>query len=137
MIREDILEKFTEFLAANDRIANECKAALPLAHDPEVVKIFQFLSRLDVLAKKYQFESSDIILLLDPSYAAETPKQERNSATTLKRKQRQLKCYRNPHTGESIETRGANHKLLKQWKEEYGAEVVESWRDPLYSTHKR
>jgi len=129
MMREDMLEKFTEFLAANDRIANDCKAALPLARDPEVIKAFQFLSKLDVLAKKYQFEPSDIILLLDPSYAVETRGEEGLNALTLKRKPRQVKRYRNPHTGELIETRGANHKLLKQWKEAHGAKTVEAWRE--------
>jgi len=38
-----------------------------------------------------------------------------------------VKVYRNPHNGELIETKGGNHKLLKQWKQEYGAQEVESW----------
>lgn len=33
----------------------------------------------------------------------------------------------NPHTGEFIETKGGNHKGLKAWKVQYGAETVESW----------
>lgn len=136
-MQEEILEKFTEFLAANNRIANECEAALPLARDPEVIKAFQFLSKLNVLAKKYQFEPCDIILLLDPSHAADIPNEEGLNASTLKRKPRQVKCYRNPHTGQVIETRGANHKLLKQWKAVHGAKTVEGWRDPLYSTDEK
>lgn len=31
------------------------------------------------------------------------------------------------HTGEVIETKGGNHKGLKEWKSEHGAETVESW----------
>ncbi|MDG9812333.1 transcriptional regulator, partial [Pseudomonas juntendi] len=26
-----------------------------------------------------------------------------------------------------IETKGGNHKLLKEWKAQYGADEVESW----------
>lgn len=32
-----------------------------------------------------------------------------------------------PHTGEFIETKGGNHKGLKAWKVQYGAETFESW----------
>lgn len=44
-------------------------------------------------------------------------------------KKREVKIYKNPHNGETIETKGGNHKLLKQWKAEYGSGEVESWRD--------
>lgn len=128
-MEEEVLEKFTEFLEANDRIANDCKAALHFAHDPEVIKALEFLNRLNNLAEKYQFQSRDIILLLDPSYGGYVSNEVQFNALIPKRKPRQVKCYRNPHTGEVLETRGANHKLLKQWKAEYGAKVVEDWRD--------
>ncbi|CAO1670490.1 histone-like nucleoid-structuring protein, MvaT/MvaU family [Salinicola sp. NYA28a] len=35
--------------------------------------------------------------------------------------------YKNPHTGRVIETRGQNHRELKQWKQAYGTDVVLSW----------
>jgi hypothetical protein len=44
-----------------------------------------------------------------------------------KRRARQIKQYHNPHTGEVIETKGGNHKQLKEWKAEHGGDVVESW----------
>lgn len=37
-----------------------------------------------------------------------------------------MKVYKNPLTGEIVETKGGNHKLLKAWKAQFGAEV-ESW----------
>jgi len=43
------------------------------------------------------------------------------------RRARQTKVYRNPHNGEVVETKGGNHKILKQWKEQYGADAVEGW----------
>lgn len=38
-----------------------------------------------------------------------------------------MKIYKNPHSGEIVETKGGNHKLLKAWKNEHGSHVVESW----------
>jgi hypothetical protein len=35
--------------------------------------------------------------------------------------------YKNPHTGEVVETKGGNHKGLKEWKAEHGSATVESW----------
>ena len=43
------------------------------------------------------------------------------------RKPRQVKVYKNPHTGEVVETKGGNHKTLKEWKAEHGSATVESW----------
>ena len=124
------MEKFIELLEVNDRLANECSTAMPLINDPKVVKAFDFLSRLDALADKYQFAPKDIVLLLDPSLGVKGLSD--GSAGLLKvapkkRKPRPLKSYLNPHTGEVVETRGANHKVLKQWKALHGADVVEKW----------
>ena len=43
------------------------------------------------------------------------------------RRPRTLKVYIYPHTGEVVETKGGNHKTLKEWKTEHGAATVESW----------
>ncbi|WP_439900021.1 hypothetical protein [Pseudomonas gingeri] len=39
------------------------------------------------------------------------------------------KLYRNPHTGEVVETHGANHNRLKAWKEQYDSDSVTSLRE--------
>lgn len=49
------------------------------------------------------------------------------AAEKARRRVRQVKLYKNPHNGEIIETKGGNHKLLKEWKAEYGSDTVESW----------
>jgi hypothetical protein len=38
-----------------------------------------------------------------------------------------FKVYKNPHTGEVVETKGGNQKTLKEWKAEHGSDTVESW----------
>lgn len=67
-----------------------------------------------------------MINILDPESATrkkgQAPVVEKST-----RKPRQVKVYKNPHNGELIETKGGNHKTLKLWKAEYGADVVESW----------
>jgi len=67
----------------------------------------------------------DIINILDPqaNRRATSPV----AAEKSPRRARQVKQYKNPHNGEIIETKGGNHKLLKEWKAEYGSEEVEGW----------
>ncbi|MDY7564714.1 DNA binding protein [Pseudomonas sp. RTC3] len=124
------MDKLIELLEVNDRLANECSTAMPLVNDPEVIKAFDFLTRLDSLADKYQFAPKDIVLLLDPSLGVEELPDGSGAQlkpAPKKRKPRPLKNYLNPHTGEVVQTRGANHKVLKQWKALHGAAVVEKW----------
>ena len=45
----------------------------------------------------------------------------------LTSKKRTLKVYKNPHTGEVVETRGGNNKTILHWKAEFGNEEVVSW----------
>jgi hypothetical protein len=65
-----------------------------------------------------------IINLLDPQSTKRGPAL---AATPGTRKPRELKIYKNPHTGEVVETKGGNHKTLKEWKTKHGSDVVESW----------
>ncbi len=44
-----------------------------------------------------------------------------------KRRPRELKTYKNPHTNEFVQTKGGNNRVLNEWKAEYGAEAVKSW----------
>lgn len=77
------------------------------------------------LLSEYGYSLRNIVAILDPqsvSRRAPAAVGEKSS-----RKPRQLKVYKNPHTGERVETKGGNHKTLKEWKSEYGADEVESW----------
>lgn len=64
----------------------------------------------------------DVIEILDPKAAEKT-----SPATVRQRRPRVVKVYENPHTGELIETKGGNHRGLKAWKQQYGAQTVERW----------
>lgn len=88
-------------------------------------KELSFKNKLEALIKEYDKSAADVIALLNPQGKAKAAAKSAASGGTPKK--RKLKIYKNPTTGEVVETRGGNHKTLKAWKEEHGAEVVESW----------
>lgn len=67
----------------------------------------------------------DMALELCPELAQGVRSQSTGEKKT--RRARTVKVYKNPNNGEIIETKGGNHKALKAWKEQYGADTVESW----------
>jgi hypothetical protein len=92
--------------------------------DSGLKKEMEFESKLRTLLGEYSYSLKDVINLLDPQSRRRAPAVESKSGT---RKPRQVKVYKNPHTGEVVETKGGNHKTLKEWKAEYGSDTVESW----------
>lgn len=88
----------------------------------------EFETKLRGLLGEYGYSLRDVISLLDPN-APNRGKSAPLAAPAEKGtpKARELKVYKNPHSGEIVETKGGNHKLLKAWKNEHGSDVVESW----------
>lgn len=94
-----------------------------LSRDPELQREMEFEEKLRALMSEYDKSLRDINAILDPASL------EANNAPqkTTTRRVRRTKRYTNPHTGGVIETRGGNHKELKEWKQQWGNETVESW----------
>ncbi|MBR9881255.1 MAG: DNA binding protein [Gammaproteobacteria bacterium] len=92
-----------------------------LKNDDRLKTELDFKNHLEDLMREFDKSAADVIKLLDPTQAAGT------STKSTGRAKRKLKIYKNPNTGEVVETRGGNQKTLKAWKEEYGAETVEEW----------
>lgn len=90
--------------------------------DPRLQAEIEFKSKLEALMKEYGKSAGDVGSLLRPEAPAEGGKKPQGQ-----RRKRKLKIYKNPNTGEVVETRGGNQKTLKAWKEEHGDEAVESW----------
>jgi len=63
--------------------------------------------------------------MLDPESKVKAPRGA--VKTTGTKRARKVKQYKNPHNGEVIETKGGNHKTLKEWKAKWGGDVVEGW----------
>lgn len=94
-----------------------------LNNDDGLKKELEFEGKLKELMAAYGKNLRDIISLLDPQSYSKAP----SKAAKTKRAARELKRYKNPNTGEVVETKGGNHKILKEWKAEHGADAVNSW----------
>ncbi|HKS12848.1 MAG TPA: histone-like nucleoid-structuring protein MvaT [Pseudomonas sp.] len=112
---------------ATEEAIKELQARLQnLSQDDKLKKELEFEGELRTLMGKHSKSLRDIIALLDPD--AKLNKAPRGVAkTTGTKRARKVKQYKNPHNGEVIETKGGNHKTLKEWKAKWGGDEVESW----------
>ena len=95
-----------------------------LEGDQRLKSELAFKAKLEALMNEFGKRPADVIALLDPTTDQRSAKA---APAASARRKRRLKIYKNPHTGEVIETRGGNHKGLRSWKDEHGDEAVESW----------
>ncbi|WP_108447040.1 histone-like nucleoid-structuring protein, MvaT/MvaU family [Halomonas denitrificans] len=95
-----------------------------LKNDERLKAELEFKNHLETLMREFDKSAAEVIHLLDPK---PTANKTSNSTKSTGRAKRKLKIYKNPNTGKVVETRGGNQKTLKGWKEEYGADTVESW----------
>lgn len=98
-----------------------------LSQDDKLQKELEFEGKLRALMGEYQKSLRDIIALLDPDAKSGKAARFVKAAATGSKRARKVKQYKNPNTGEVIETKGGNHKTLKEWKATWGADVVEGW----------
>ena len=96
-----------------------------LQNDDRLKAELEFKEKLEALMREFDKSAADVIALLNPKPAAAASAAAPASGGT--RRKRKLKIYKNPHTGEVVETRGGNQKTLKAWKDEHGSDTVESW----------
>jgi len=118
------MSKLTEYRQLEKHLAEQLQALETMKNDGALKKEIEFETKLRALLDHYGFSLKHIINLLDPQSTKRAPTA---TATPSKRKPRELKAYKNPHTGEVVETKGGNHKMLKDWKSKHGADEVESW----------
>lgn len=86
------------------------------------------LVRSEAAAKNINL--TDLAIALVPSLGKKSQGSAQNSDGKTRRA-RKVKQYKNPHNGEILETKGGNHKTLKNWKEKWGADEVEGWATTL------
>lgn len=104
-----------------EQLANELQS---LEEDQSLKADLEFEKEVEGLMKKYDKSPRDVLQIMsviDPSVAP-------GPGGKVVRSKRAMKTYKNPHTGEVVETRGGNHKTLKEWREKYGADTVASWK---------
>ncbi len=116
----------SEYRATEEAIKELQERLKNLSQDDKLQKELEFEGKLRTLMAEYQKSLRDIIALLDPE-AAKSGKAPRAAKATTGKRARKVKQYKNPHTGEVIETKGGNHKTLKEWKAKWGSDAVEGW----------
>ncbi|RUR43591.1 histone-like nucleoid-structuring protein, MvaT/MvaU family [Vreelandella populi] len=94
-----------------------------LENNSELKKELEFKEKLQALMIEHGKEARDVCEILDPTYLKAPTK----VTNTVVRQQRPLKVYKNPYTGQVVETRGGNHKVIQEWKAEYGNEEIVNW----------
>lgn len=117
------MSKLAEFRALEQQLAAQLAKLEALKKDDGLKREMEFEEKLRALMSKYGKGLRDIVAILDP----QTKVDKLSKQDTGVRRPRQVKRYKNPKTGEVVETKGGNHKVLKAWKEEFDADVVESW----------
>lgn len=116
------MSKLAEFKALEAKLAEQLKQLDALKKDDGLKREIEFESKLRALMADYGMGLRGIIALLDPQSVSKF-----EPRATSSRRERQVKTYKNPHTGEVVQTKGGNHTVLKAWKAEFGAKVVEGW----------
>jgi hypothetical protein len=118
------MSRLAEFRQLEQKLAAQLAELEAMKGSSELKREIEFETKLRDLLAKYGFSLRDIINLLDPQSGRRAAP---NAVEKAPRRARQVKHYKNPHSGEVIETKGGNHKGLKEWKAKYGSDEVESW----------
>ena len=116
------MSRLAEFRAAEKALQEQMAQLEVWKNDSGLKREIEFEQKLLGLMKTYDKGLRDIIAMIDPKMTSKGPQ-----PAVKQRRARTVKVYENPHSGETIETKGGNHRGLKAWKAEFGAETVESW----------
>ncbi len=97
--------------------------------EAECGQLEQIVNETKIRAEEAGVSILDVAMALAPSLIPSSSGSSKREASgsTRQRKERKTKVYKNPHTGETIETKGGNHNMLKAWKKQHGSDEVESW----------
>jgi predicted metal-dependent hydrolase len=87
--------------------------------------ILELSEEIRAMAKERNVPLLEIAYALVPDLAKVSTGSQVEDASA--KRTRPLKRYKNPHNGETIETKGGNHTKLKEWKTKWGSAEVEGW----------
>lgn len=120
------MSKLAEFRQLERHLAEQLAALEAMKGDKGLEQEIEFETKLRALLGEYNKSLRDVISILDPQTGRQ-PGKGLPAPVKSTRKARSLKVYKHPDTGEVVETKGGNHKILKEWKAEYGSDTVETW----------
>ncbi|MFJ2456683.1 histone-like nucleoid-structuring protein, MvaT/MvaU family [Pseudomonas protegens] len=119
------MSRLAEFRALEQQLATQLAELENFKNDQDLKREIEFEQKLRALLGEYGYSLRHIIAILDPQ--ASIRRNEPATQARGTRKPRQVKTYKNPHSGEVVETKGGNHKTLKEWKAEFGSDEVKNW----------
>lgn len=101
-----------------------------MENDKELKRELEFKEKLRGLMSEYDKSAKqmlEVLKAIDPSIQNRV--ESGSTSGSDGRKKRPLKTYRNPHTGEVVQTRGGNQKTLNEWRKQYGRDEVARWQE--------
>ncbi|MGJ3439137.1 histone-like nucleoid-structuring protein, MvaT/MvaU family [Pseudomonas sp. Je.1.5.c] len=116
------MSRLVEYRRLEQQLAAQLAELESLRNDEGLQREIEFEQKLRSLLDEYGVGLRQVIGILDPA----TPVRP-VALPVVSRKPRAVKIFKNPHTGEVIETKGGNHKGLKEWRDQYGVDAVASW----------
>lgn len=116
------MSRIAEFKALELQLAAQMAELEKLKGNSDLKREIEFEKKLRDLLEKYGFSLRNVIAILDPKASLRS----QPAPAKAQRRERKVKRFKNPHTGEVIETKGGNHKVLKEWKAKWPDEVS-SW----------
>ena len=116
-----------DYRATEQAIAELQARLAALQNDEKLQEELEFEGKLRGLLGEYGKSLKEVIAIMDPKSAIKVGTGKATEKPEGTRRARQVKQYKNPNNGEVIETKGGNHKTLKEWKAQWGSDVVESW----------
>ncbi|POA87701.1 transcriptional regulator [Pseudomonas sp. FW305-E2] len=119
------MSKLAEFKALEAQLAAQLQQLDAIKNDSGLKQEIEFEQKLKALLEQYGMGLRQVISILDPAKGLSVSTASASSSS--QRKPREVKRYKHPQSGEVVETKGGNHKILKQWKQEHGSDIVESW----------
>lgn len=120
------MSRLTEYRRLEQQITEQRSRLDELRSDPRLEKEMEFEGKLRKLLEQHGKGLADVVDLLDPNFCGVQGGQVAVPAKRT-RQARRIKVYRNPLTGEIVESKGGNNRLLGAWKAQFGHEEVESW----------
>lgn len=121
------MSRLAQYRQLEQQLAAQLAELEALKGSGELQREIEFENKLRSLLATYGFSLRDVISILDPKANHHTVSPVADAGEKSPRRPRQVKTYKNPHSGEVIETKGGNHRGLKEWKAQHGSDVVESW----------
>ena len=123
------ISKYYEKQRLQEELSKELEE---LEKDKELKSELEFKDQLEDLMKKFGKSADqmlEVMAAIEPKIAKKIGASSSDGSGN--RAKRPLKTYRNPNTGEVVQTRGGNQKTLKAWRDQYGKEKVESWLESV------